>query len=109
MTSNNKNRPQKAISLKYKAGKDPAPKVTAKGQGLVAERIIALAKKHQIPIKEDPDLVQILSQVTVNKEIPPAIYQMVAELLAFMYKLNKEYKPIQTKIMANPSPKTASP
>ena len=95
MTSNPKKPLQKAISLKFKAGQDPAPKVTAKGQGLVAERIIALAKKHQIPIKEAPDLVQILSQVTVNQEIPPAIYQMVAELVAFVYKLNNEYKPLK--------------
>jgi len=92
MTSNNRKQPQKAISLQYKAGKDPAPKVTAKGQGLVADRIIALAREHQIPIKEDPDLVQVLSQVNVNQEIPPSIYQLVAELLAFVYKLNKEYK-----------------
>ena len=92
----NKKRPLKAISLQYKAGKDPAPKITAKGQGLVAERIIALAREHQIPIKEDPDLVQVLSQVEVNQEIPPAIYQMVAELLAFVYKMNKEYKPPQS-------------
>ena len=87
-----KRQPKKAISLQYKAGKDPAPKITAKGQGLVAEKIIALAREHQIPIKEDPDLVQVLSQVNVNQEVPPAIYQMVAELLAFVYKLNKEYK-----------------
>ena len=93
MTSKKKKQPQKAVSLQYQAGKDPAPKVTAKGQGLVAERIIALAREHQIPIKEDPDLVQVLSQVSVNQEIPPSIYQMVAELLAFVYKLNKEYKP----------------
>ena len=87
-----KRQPKKAISLQYKAGKDPAPKITAKGQGLVAEKIIALAKEHQIPIKEDPDLVQVLSQVNVNQEVPPAIYQLVAELLAFVYKLNKEYE-----------------
>jgi len=96
MTSKNKKQPQKAVSLQYKMGKDPAPKVTAKGQGLVAERIIALARKHQIPIKEDPDLVQLLSQVSVNQDIPPSLYKIVAELLAFVYKLNKEYKPVQT-------------
>jgi len=93
MTSNKNRPPQKAVSLKYKAGKDPAPKVTAKGQGLVAERIIALAREHQIPIKEDPDLLQVLSQVEVNQEVPSSIYQMVAELLAFVYKVNNEYKP----------------
>ena len=92
MTQKNKKQPQKAVSLKYKMGKDPAPKVTAKGQGLVAERIIALAKEHKIPIKQDPDLVQVLSQVELNQDIPPSVYQMVAELLAFVYKVNNEYK-----------------
>ncbi|TDJ51741.1 MAG: flagellar biosynthesis protein FlhB [Nitrospina sp.] len=92
MTSKKNKPPQKAVSLKYKMGKDPAPKVTAKGQGLVAERIIALAREHKIPIKEDPDLLQVLSQVEVNQEVPPSIYQMIAELLAFIYKANNEYK-----------------
>lgn len=77
--------------LKYRTDQDPAPKVTAKGEGLVAERIIELARENQIPIKEDPDLVQILSQVDINKEVPPSVYKVVAELLAFVYKLNQKY------------------
>jgi flagellar biosynthesis protein len=81
-----------AVALKYHTKKDTAPKVTAKGEGLVAERIIQLAKENQIPIKEDPDLVQILSQVDINKEIPPPVYKVVAELLAFVYKLNSQYQ-----------------
>jgi flagellar biosynthesis protein len=59
---------------------------------LVAERIIELAKQNQVPIKEDPDLVQILSEVDINKEIPPSVYKVVAELLAFVYKLNTKYQ-----------------
>ncbi len=86
-----------AVALKYQTAKDPAPKVTAKGEGLVAERIIELARENQVPIKEDPDLVQILSQVDINKEIPPSIYKVVAELLAFVYKLNKQYQGIPRK------------
>jgi flagellar biosynthesis protein len=80
-----------AVALKYRTDQDPAPKVTAKGEGLVAERIIALAKENQVPIKEDPDLVQILSQVDINREVPPSIYKVVAELLAFVYKMNQKY------------------
>jgi len=80
-----------AVALKYRTDQDPAPKVTAKGEGLVAERIIELARENQIPIKEDPDLVQILSQVDINKEVPPSVYKVVAELLAFVYKLNQKY------------------
>jgi len=81
-----------AVALKYHTEKDTAPKLTAKGEGLVAEHIIQLAKENQIPIKEDPNLVQILSQVDINKEIPPSVYKVVAELLAFVYKLNNKYQ-----------------
>ena len=86
-----------AVSLKYQTERDAAPKVTAKGEGLVAERIIALAKVNQVPIKEDPDLVQVLSQVDINKEVPPAVYKVVAELLAFVYKLNNKYQDVPGK------------
>jgi flagellar biosynthesis protein len=65
--------------------------VTAKGKGFIAEKIIALAKENNIPIKEDPDLVHLLSQVDLNREIPASLYQVVAELLSFVYKLNGEY------------------
>ena len=86
-----------AVALKYQTEKDAAPKVTAKGEGLVAERIIQLAKENQVPIKEDPDLVQILSQVDINKEVPPSVYKVVAELLAFVYKLNNKYHDVPNK------------
>jgi flagellar biosynthesis protein len=86
-----------AVALKYHTKKDIAPRVTAKGEGLVAERIIKLAKENQVPIKEDPDLVQILSQVDINKEIPPPVFKVVAELLAFVYKLNSKYQSVPGK------------
>ena len=81
-----------AVALKYNTETDTVPKVTARGEGLIAERIIDLARENQVPIKEDPDLVQILSQVDINKEIPPSVYKVVAELLAFVYKLNSKYE-----------------
>lgn len=90
-----KNRPKRtksAISLRYDSLTSTAPKVTAKGKGLVAENIIALAHEHNIPVQQDPDLVEVLSQVDVDQEIPPAVYQVVAELLAFVYKTNKDYQ-----------------
>ena len=80
-----------AVSLKYDSRVNKSPLVTAKGKGLIADKIIALAKKNNIPIKEDPDLVQLLSQVDLNREIPASLYQVVAELLSFVYKLNNEY------------------
>jgi flagellar biosynthesis protein len=86
-----------AVALEYQTKTDVAPRVTAKGEGLVAERIIELAKENQVPIKEDPDLVQILSQVDINKEIPPSVYKVVAELLGFVYRLNNKYQDFQDK------------
>lgn len=86
-----KNLIKSAVSIKYKGKTNKAPKITAKGKGLLGERIVSLAKEHGIPIKEDPDLVQILSQVDIDEEIPPAMYQVVAELLAFIYRINQEF------------------
>lgn len=80
---------KKAVALKYDREASDAPKVTAKGQGKVAQKIIELAQKHDIPIKDDPDLIEVLSSLEINEEIPPEIYAAVAELLAFVYALNK--------------------
>jgi flagellar biosynthesis protein len=79
---------KKAIALKYKPGDDHAPRVTAKGTGRLAERIIEMARKHGIPVKDDPDLVEVLSRLDLHDEIPPELYVVVAELLAFVYRLN---------------------
>ncbi|MBL7190155.1 EscU/YscU/HrcU family type III secretion system export apparatus switch protein [bacterium] len=70
---------------------DPAPKVAAKGKGLIAERIIELAKENDIPIKEDPDLVEILMKLDLNQFIPEELYQVVAEVLAFVYRMSGKY------------------
>ncbi len=79
---------KKAVALKYDKQKHDAPRVVAKGQGQVAENIIELAKKHDIPIKDDPDLIEVLSSLEINEEIPSEIYVAVAELLAFVYSAN---------------------
>ena len=79
---------KKAVALRYKTGDDNAPRVTAKGTGLIAEKIIEMARKHGIPIKDDPDLIEVLSRLDLNQEIPPELYVVVAELLAFVYRLN---------------------
>ena len=84
--------PPKAVALKYTPKVDRAPKVTAKGSGLLAEKIIELAKEHRIPIQEDPALVQILSQLDFYEEVPPSVYGVVAEILAFIYSLNNKYQ-----------------
>jgi flagellar biosynthesis protein len=81
-----------AVALKYDAATANAPRVIAKGRGLVAEKIMALARAQGIPIREDPDLVQILTQIDLDQEIPPSLYRVVAELLAFVYRLNQSYQ-----------------
>ena len=68
-----------------------APKVTAKGQGWVAEAIIKMARERNIPIREDKDLLNLLSEIDVGREVPESLYKVVAELLAWVYQLNKNY------------------
>jgi flagellar biosynthesis protein len=80
-----------AVSLQYDNRVNKSPVVTAKGKGIIAEKIISLAKENNVPIKEDPDLVHLLSQVDLNLPIPASLYQVVAELLSFVYRLNGEY------------------
>lgn len=80
---------KKAAALKYKPNEDAAPKVVAKGSGSIAERILEVAKKHRIPLKEDRQLVEVLSTIDLNREIPPELYKAVAEILAFVYKMTK--------------------
>ena len=62
-------KPLDAVALRYQAGKDAAPKVTAKGSGLVAERILELARQHHVPIRQDKNLVQVLSLLDLNQDI----------------------------------------
>lgn len=80
---------RQAAALTYVAGKDQAPKLAAKGSGIVAEKIIELAVKHGIPIRNDPALVQILSKLDIDEVIPTELYQAVAEVLAFVYQMNE--------------------
>jgi len=83
---------KKAVALQYQKGIDNSPRLTAKGRGVHAEKIIEMAKQHGIPVQEDPDLVEILSGLDLQEEIPPELYMIVAELLAFVYTLNQEKK-----------------
>ncbi len=78
---------QKAAALKYNSQINSAPVVKAKGVGAVAEKIIQIAKDHNVPIREDPDLIELLVQLNLGQEIPPELYKIVAEILAFVYSL----------------------
>jgi flagellar biosynthesis protein len=81
-----------AATIEYDSKRDAAPRVTAKGRGLVAEKIIKLAMEHNIPIKQDPALVQILSRLDIDEQIPLEIYKAIAEILAFVYSVNEQYR-----------------
>ena len=81
-----------AVALTYDREKDPAPKLTAKGKGYIAEQIIKLAKEHGIEIREDTDLAVLLSKLDIDTVIPVEAYAAVAEILAYIYKTNDKMK-----------------
>ncbi len=88
-----KDEKRKAVALKYRPKLDSAPKVIAKGQGKVAEKIIEIAKEHHLHIHNDPDLIEVLSQLDIKEEIPPELYIVFPELLSFVYALNRAESP----------------
>jgi len=77
------------VALKYAPG-DSAPTVVAKGRGLIAEEIISRAREHGIFVHESPELVALLSKVDLDGQIPPQLYIAVAELLAWIYQVERE-------------------
>jgi flagellar biosynthesis protein len=81
---------KQAIALTYQPDKNDAPVVVAKGKGYVAEKIIAAAKEHHVPIQEDASLVQMLSQLQINEAIPEELYQAVAEVFSFVYRVERK-------------------
>lgn len=83
---------KKAVALGYDQLKAKAPKVVASGKGVSAENIIKIADLHNIPIKKDEDLVELLSKVELDKEIPDKLYVAVAEVFAFIYKITNKKK-----------------
>ncbi|ERN53152.1 EscU/YscU/HrcU family type III secretion system export apparatus switch protein [Alkalihalophilus marmarensis] len=80
---------KQAVALRYDAAKQDSPEVIAKGKGILAEEIIEKAKNHHIPIQEDASLVELLSQLNINQSIPPELYEAVAEVFAFIYRVDK--------------------
>jgi len=81
---------EKAVALKYDAQSSSAPKITAKGEGNVAQNIIKIAKEHNVPIQKDEDLVELLSKVELDREVPAEMYKAVAEVFSFIYKMTKK-------------------
>ncbi len=80
---------QLAVALAYQTG-DSAPQVVAKGRGLIAEEIIARARQHGVFVHESPELVSLLMQIDLDRHIPPELYRAVAELLAWVYRIEND-------------------
>jgi len=83
----------RAVALSYTG--DGAPRVTAKGHGELARRIVAVAEEHGIPLRQDPELTALLAQVPLDREIPEELYLAVAEVIAFAYRLSDEWPPLE--------------
>lgn len=81
-----------AVALRYDPERDTAPVVLAKGKGEIAEKILELARACQVPVYSDPNLVEVLSKLDLGYAIPPELYKAVAEVLAFVYRINGKYQ-----------------
>ena len=81
---------KKAVALRYDPVEDAAPVLVAKGKGYLAERIIQLAREHGIYVHDDPILVELLMEVELDEAIPPQLYQVVARVLAMVYRVNRK-------------------
>jgi len=90
-----------AVALAYREA-DAAPRVVAKGRGLVAEEIIARAREHGIYVHESPELVSLLSQIDLDQHIPPQLYIAVAELLAWLYRIERGETPALPQLTLPP-------
>jgi flagellar biosynthesis protein len=84
------NKQKQAIALNYKQGENKAPRVVAKGAGFIAEQILAAAQQHAIPVYQNKTLSSMLMAVELDREIPPELYKAVAEVLAYIYRLDQK-------------------
>jgi len=84
--------PKKAVALRYKQGTDQAPKVVAKGLNSIAKRIIEIAEEENIPIVKSDKAVEQFYGLDLDEEIPPELYDIAAEIIAYVYKLDQEFK-----------------
>lgn len=82
---------EKAVALRYDREVDEVPVVVAKGRGLIAERIKEVARESGVPLKEDRELTDYLMALDLYEEIPPELYAVIAEVLAFIYQMDKKY------------------
>lgn len=83
-------RPQRVVALRHSKQEDGAPGIVAKGRGEIGQRILEIAAKHNIPVREDADLLELLTVCEVGEEIPVELYSAVAQLLAYLYRINED-------------------
>lgn len=86
----NKSNLSKAVALSYSPEHQDAPTLVAKGKGVVANKLIEKAKEHGVPIQEDSSLVEVLSKLDLDQQIPPELYQLVAEVLTMVYRTDQQ-------------------
>ncbi len=84
-------KPLQAVALHYDNRPESTPKVIATGRGDLAQQIIAAAEDAGVDIVQDPDLLEILGRVPVGEDVPAELFQAVAEILAFIYRINGRY------------------
>ncbi|MBF8984299.1 EscU/YscU/HrcU family type III secretion system export apparatus switch protein [Lutibacter sp. B2] len=77
-----------ASAIQYDSGKNDVPVVVAKGEGLVAEKIKEIGKESSIPIYKNAELAKKMNNLSIGQEIPPELYQVVAEILSFIIKVD---------------------
>jgi flagellar biosynthesis protein len=87
---------RRAVALSYESRVDVASQVRAAGSGLVGDRILAAAREAGIPIREDPDLAEALAVLDLGAAIPPELYGVIAEVLAWAYRANADYRRLRT-------------
>lgn len=80
----------KSVALKYEQAKKSAPHIVGSGQGYMAKKILELAKENHIAIYKDPPLAEALLNIDIGQQIPPELYNAVAQILAFIYSIDKE-------------------
>ncbi len=78
-----------AVALEYDPGRG-VPSVVAQGKGFVAEKIVEAAREHSVPVHEDPELASLLNMLHIGEEIPPELYQVVAQILIYVGEIDKK-------------------
>ncbi len=88
---------KKAVAIRYDSESHNAPVIVASGEGRQAERILELAEQHGIPLQQDTTLIDTLIKLDIGQEIPPELYQVVAEVLVFVRRMNEKAQQLNVK------------